>query len=316
MALVLAALVLACSATCSASVPRIVGGELAPRGAYPSIVALVDASAGDDVFAGQFCAGIIVHESYVLTAAHCVVRGGGGSNAATVLQPTDLYVYAGNTHLDSSKNGQVRALAQIMAHRDFHMNTLVNDVALLRTQQPFTLAPGQVEIAPVGMSPVEGDNVTVVGWGNTVYPGAVFSRDLMRVVVQVSSLSRCNIVYGGQVHADTQICATANGKDACQGDSGGPMYDAQGAAIGVVSYGIECGNPTYPGVYSRIVGFESWFISMLDTACMTGAISQDRNGVCCMTNTQVDGVCRSSSASHVSWTIACLLAAAAAIVTL
>lgn len=49
------------------------------------------------------------------------------------------------------------------------------------------------------------------------------------------------------------ICATDNGKDGCQGDSGGPLYDAvNNVVVGIVSWGIGCAHPSFPGVYSRI----------------------------------------------------------------
>ena len=50
----------------------------------------------------------------------------------------------------------------------------------------------------------------------------------------------------------------SNGKDSCQGDSGGPVLDSQGKLVGVVSFGIGCANPLYPGVNARITGAIDW----------------------------------------------------------
>ncbi len=65
---------------------------------------------------------------------------------------------------------------------------------------------------------------------------------------------------------DTEICATGppGGKDSCFGDSGGPLVVAADGTprgyvqVGVVSWGPQCGNPLYPGVYTRVSSFADW----------------------------------------------------------
>ena len=95
------------------------------------------------------------------------------------------------------------------------------------------------------------------------------------------------------------ICAGESGKDACQGDSGGPLFVSENGRccvnryiyasivpltvyllicfyryvqIGVVSKGIECGHPDYPGVYTRVTEVLNWIQSIavqsLDSNCV------------------------------------------------
>ena len=51
------------------------------------------------------------------------------------------------------------------------------------------------------------------------------------------------------------LCAGSDGKDTCQGDSGGPIFvavDGGYRLLGVVSFGVGCADPDYPGVYTQL----------------------------------------------------------------
>lgn len=54
------------------------------------------------------------------------------------------------------------------------------------------------------------------------------------------------------------ICAGATGgaQDSCYGDSGGPLVDANSnTLVGIVSFGLECGHPTAPGIYTKVSSY-------------------------------------------------------------
>jgi secreted trypsin-like serine protease len=56
--------------------------------------------------------------------------------------------------------------------------------------------------------------------------------------------------------------------DSCQGDSGGPLtFHPLGAdvkQVGIVGWGVGCGQPLKYGVYTRIAKYRDWI-----EACMT-----------------------------------------------
>jgi hypothetical protein len=67
--------------------------------------------------------------------------------------------------------------------------------------------------------------------------------------------------YGDRYQPTVELCAgdtVAGGHDACQGDQRGPLVNrnAPGADddgfVGIVSWGIGCGEAAYPGVYSEV----------------------------------------------------------------
>lgn len=50
-----------------------------------------------------------------------------------------------------------------------------------------------------------------------------------------------------------------------QGDSGGPLLhqlaNGRWVNIGIVSWGIRCGDPGYPGIYTRVTSYLDWIFA-------------------------------------------------------
>jgi secreted trypsin-like serine protease len=106
--------------------------------------------------------------------------------------------------------------------------------------------------------------------------GQIFSPDQLRQVkITRYSQNDCLSAFGVhgyneknglRISADAEICA-GGGKtqstDSCQGDSGGPLVAPADNAlgwvqVGVVSWGISCGQKGLPGVYSRVAEYYDW----------------------------------------------------------
>ena len=70
------------------------------------------------------------------------------------------------------------------------------------------------------------------------------------------------------------VCAGQEGIDSCQGDSGGPLVqfgdNCEAVQWGVVSWGIGCAQPNYPGVYARVTEALDFINGQLAQTCTAG----------------------------------------------
>lgn len=156
-------------------------------------------------------------------------------------------------------------------HPDYDWFTLDYDVALLRVSVPITLTNS---IQPIALLATGSDDIPdgallrVSGYGQTQV--AADDQTLLRAVtVPKISNERCKEKYAAYVFPvnDNMLCAgfTEGGQDACQGDSGGALVNEAGEAVGVVSWGIGCARPGYPGVYARISSVRDFISSKINS---------------------------------------------------
>jgi secreted trypsin-like serine protease len=225
----------------NAADPRaeIVGGVRAARGEFPWVVRLSNG-----------CAGTLVRESVVLTAAHCVKRTGPTSS---------IIVTAGSGDLYSSKAVDVRSV-EVKRASGFQGVTEGNDWAVIKLAR----SVGLPVVALPSSSQLDNGEFTVVGWGSTSEGSMSQQRYLRKVQVPYVPDSTCERLYtdeGYDFVASDMLCAgdvAHGGKDSCQGDSGGPLlkrHDARWVQVGIVSWGVGCGRAGYPGVYTQVSQF-------------------------------------------------------------
>ena len=242
--------------------PSIVGGTPAQSGAWPWQVRLSIATPQ-----GTFlCGGSLVSDQWVLTAAHCVEDGNGGT-----LSPASFSVRAGSLQKDSG--GVVMGVSRVITHHAYEAATMDNDIALLRLSSPLPLSKTISPIAPLSASQEQqlaatNTLATVTGWGTT-RSGGNTSAVLMQAQVPLISSGDCanQSAYPRGELSSNMICAgyPQGGKDSCQGDSGGPLVvpNGQGGHVlaGIVSWGESCAAPNYPGVYTRVANYQPWLQS-------------------------------------------------------
>ena len=220
---------------------RIVGGTIAPAGAYPFFVSVKRAS---DNFA--FCGGTLVSSVWVLTAAHCV---DGGATAAS------LKLVIGAWQLNNEAPGDIRSVTAIHLHPSWNPSTFDNDVAMLRLNTASTKAWARMAEPVDPVNP--GNTVRAIGHGHTTQ-GGVASNDLRQVDLPIQSDATMSdpAQYGASFHGAVMIGAgpLAGGMDTCQGDSGGPLFIAGGQVrlVGDTSWGSGCAQPNKPGIYGEV----------------------------------------------------------------
>ncbi|VDP10782.1 unnamed protein product [Soboliphyme baturini] len=235
---------------------RIAGGTDALPGQWPWVVALYKK-------ARLICAGSLIEDNFVLTAAHCVY-----SNQ----NPSIYTVLVGSTHL---RNASRVDIVKIYVHPLFNkVMPRAYDVALLKLSENLDMGPNVGLLCLPVAPPTNMEKCTVVGWGYLSEDG-IPSDSLQEIQVPVVPNVVCNDIYhyAGMVHR-TMLCAGYDEgiKDACQamhvgmfqGDSGGPLaclYNDTWYSQGVVSWGYGCARPMRLGVYARTLAMKTWIQS-------------------------------------------------------
>ncbi|MCE7982649.1 MAG: serine protease [Caldilinea sp. CFX5] len=238
----------------------IVGGQPADPGEWPWQAF---------VRAGPYmCGGSLIHEQWVVTAAHCVVN-----KQNVVLAPADITVTLGEhdrTKVEGTE--QKIGVMRVIPHPAYQAPWNDNDIALLQLATPAVLGPAVATVEPL-VSPTfdafvaPGAQSFVTGWGVTVEGGSV-ATELQEVMAPIVSNEKCQAVYG-QITM-TMLCAgyDEGGKDSCQGDSGGPLVvqadDNRWKLAGIVSFGYGCARPGFYGVYTRVSGYVSWLTEQIN----------------------------------------------------
>ncbi|KAF5272831.1 hypothetical protein FQR65_LT00427 [Abscondita terminalis] len=205
-----------------------------------------------------FCGGALITDQHILTAAHCT------HNMKNVVIRVRLGEY------DFAKVGETRSrdflVKEIVEHNEYDPSTYSNDIAILTLEKQTSF---DTYVWPICLPPLNGsyvnETVIVAGWGQQNYAGPV-SPVLMEVAVPVWDHERCADAFTQRI-TENNICAAAyeGGKDSCLGDSGGPLLyklkNGRWTTIGIVSWGIGCGNKDQPGIYTRVDKYIPWIVS-------------------------------------------------------
>ncbi|KAG1683203.1 Plasminogen [Nymphon striatum] len=271
---------------------NVVGGNAAVPGSWPWIVQLKLISFGG-LERQLVCAGTLINELYVMTAAHCFKE---------VRDIASWSVHLGAYHKYYPSKGEIVRYISKRTIYPTYLGLLPfdpkitwgmkkrNDIALLRLNAPVEMTK---IIQPACLPPsmynaTDGNLAYVLGWGNTQskylppYSSKVctiwfqqlndlfcntkdtgYDLRLKQGPVPIYDHSQCENSYPGRVW-NSSICAGLHrgGVDSCTGDSGGPLMqliNKKWTVIGIVSFGApECAQPDEPGVYTNVGSYINW----------------------------------------------------------
>ncbi|XP_056420642.1 complement factor I isoform X2 [Hyla sarda] len=232
-------------------VKRIIGGHKAEKNQFPWQVAIKDGTKVN-------CGGIYIGGCWVLTAAHCV-RSDQAQRYRIIVELLDRLSYDGD--IDSFP------VKSVKVHELYNPNTYENDIALLEViniyNEPACMqVDNNLVAACVPWSPFQfksGDTCTVSGWGRAEGLSKVFHLKWGHI----NLMNNCSTVYKERFFDKMECAGTYDGSiDSCKGDSGGPLVcrDANNVAYvwGIVSWGENCGEAGFPGVYTKVAHYFEW----------------------------------------------------------
>ncbi|XP_034510244.1 vitamin K-dependent protein C isoform X2 [Ailuropoda melanoleuca] len=234
--------------------PRLVNGKVTKWGESPWQVILLDSKKK------LACGAVLIHTSWVLTAAHCMEDS------------KKLIVRLGEYDLRRWEKWEMDVdIKEILIHPNYSKSTTDNDIALLRLAQPAILSQTIVPIClpDSGLAEREltqvGQETVVTGWGYRSETKRNRTFILNFISIPVAPHNECVQAMHNMI-SENMLCAGILGdsRDACEGDSGGPMvasFRGTWFLVGLVSWGEGCGRLHNYGIYTKVSRYLDWIHS-------------------------------------------------------
>uniref|UniRef100_A0A8C9A5K7 Plasminogen activator n=1 Tax=Prolemur simus TaxID=1328070 RepID=A0A8C9A5K7_PROSS len=214
------------------------------------------------------CGGVLIASCWVLSAAHCFQDR---------FPPHHLTVILGRTYRVVPGGEEQRfEVEKYIVHQEFDDDTYNNDIALLqlRSDAPRCARESSsvraVCLPEADLRLPDWTECELSGYGKHEASSLSYSERLKEAHVRLYPSSRCTSQHlFNRTVTSNMLCAgdtrsggdQANLHDACQGDSGGPLVclkDNRMTLVGIISWGLGCGQKDVPGVYTKVTRYLDW----------------------------------------------------------
>ncbi|XP_035958197.1 tissue-type plasminogen activator [Halichoerus grypus] len=215
-----------------------------------------------------FCGGILISSCWVLSAAHCFQERYDAHHLRVVLGRTYREV--------RGEEEQKFEVEKYIIHEEFDDDTYNNDIVLLKLKSESlhcaqeSDAVSTVCLPEANLLLPDWTECELSGYGKHEASSPFYSERLKEAHVRLYPAGRCTSRHlFNKTITSNMLCAgdtrsggdQANLHDACQGDSGGPlvcMKDNRMTLVGIISWGIGCGQKDVPGIYTKVVNYLDW----------------------------------------------------------
>lgn len=219
--------------------PKILNGFAAERNQYPFYAFLIMKSATKNI---SWCGGSLISNQFVLTAAHCT--------QPAVKMSVHLGTWKVKQRNETGRHSEFVKKKNIYIHPHYDAQYLINDVSLIKLEQPITFT-ANIRSIQIQNTCQPNDNANVIAIGNGFYS----SKYNMAPVLQWIPMTTISIMECQNSHAFLRItgqkviCAkNMENRSIGKGDSGSPLI-RDGNLIGICSF---LGNSSAPEVPSSV----------------------------------------------------------------